>query len=119
MNNGSLPIKGNNSRPTTTSIPDQSLRTSLIRNTDQDTSLDLTDVSILSVGLTRYQHHDHGMLTDDDDDNEVVRIEIILSKNSPIIKLIFRSKPVTKKKTTTMMMMMMIMNHFLIHVIHY
>jgi hypothetical protein len=74
MNNGSLHMKGNNSRTTTTtsSLTDQSLRTSLLRNTDQDTSLDLTDVSILSVGLTRYQHHDHGMLTDDDDDNEVV-----------------------------------------------
>ena len=66
-------MKGNNSRTTTSSITDQSLRTSLIRNTDQNTSLDLTDVSILSVGLRRYhQHHDHGMLTDDDEDNEVV-----------------------------------------------
>ncbi|UJR22944.1 hypothetical protein I4U23_025971 [Adineta vaga] len=78
MNNGSLPLKGNNSRTTTTtttSITDQSLRTSLLRTTNQDIPLDLTDVSILSVGLSRYQHHDHGMLTDDeddDDDNEVV-----------------------------------------------
>ncbi len=74
-------MKGNNSRTTTTTTTsgtDQSLRTSLIHNTDQDTSLDLTDVSILSVGLTRYQHHDHGMLTDDDEDNEIVRINKIL-----------------------------------------
>ncbi|CAF1355808.1 unnamed protein product [Adineta ricciae] len=71
MNNGSLPIKGNNSR-TTTSITDPSLRASLIRTSNQDTPLDLTDVSILSVGLTRFQHHDHGMLTDDDDDNEII-----------------------------------------------
>jgi hypothetical protein len=77
MNNGSLHMKSNNLRPLTTSITDQSLRTSLIHNTDQDTSLDLTDVSILSVGLARYQNHDHGMLTDDDDDNEVVRIKTI------------------------------------------
>ena len=74
MNNGSCHMKGNYSRTTTTSIPDQSLRTSLIRNTDHDTSLDLTDVSILSVGLKRFQNHNHEMLTDDDDDNEVVRI---------------------------------------------
>jgi hypothetical protein len=76
MNNGSLHMKSNNTRLTTTSITDQSLRTSLIHNnTEQDTSIDLTDVSILSVGLTRYQNHDHGMLTDDDEDDEVVRIK--------------------------------------------
>jgi hypothetical protein len=68
MNNGSLLMKNNNTRKKTTSGTNQSLRTSL----NQDTSLDLTDVSILSVGLTHYQHHDHGMLTDDDEDNEVV-----------------------------------------------
>ncbi|CAF4721706.1 unnamed protein product, partial [Rotaria magnacalcarata] len=72
MNNGSCRMKGNYSRTTTASIPGQSLRTSLIRNTDHDTSLDLTDVSILSVGLKRFQNHNHEMLTDDDDDNEVV-----------------------------------------------
>jgi hypothetical protein len=74
MNNGFLHIKSNNSRITTTKLgTDQSLRTSLIHNTDQNTSIDLTDVSILSVGLTRYQHrYNHGMLTDDDEDNEVV-----------------------------------------------
>ncbi|CAF4830277.1 unnamed protein product, partial [Rotaria sp. Silwood1] len=67
-------MKGNNSRTisTTTSLTDQSLRTSLIRNTDHDISLDLTDVSILSVGLKRYQNHNHEMLTDDDEDNEVI-----------------------------------------------
>jgi hypothetical protein len=72
MNNGFLHMKTNNTRITTTSETDQSIRTSLIHNTNQDTSLDLTDVSIVSVGLTHYQHHDHGMLTDDDEDNEVV-----------------------------------------------
>ena len=75
-------MKGNQSRTTTaaaaattTSVSDQPLRSSLLRGTDQDASLDLTDVSILSVGLTRYQHHDHGMLTDGDDDenDEIVR----------------------------------------------
>ncbi|CAF3878464.1 unnamed protein product, partial [Didymodactylos carnosus] len=35
---------------------------------DEDTSLDLTDVSIISVGVSRF--HDN-MLTDDDEDIEV------------------------------------------------
>jgi len=65
MNNASLHMKSNNNRKIPT---DQSL----IHNTNQDTSLDLTDVSILSVGLTRYHNHTHGMLTDDDEDNEIV-----------------------------------------------
>ena len=62
-----MPLKGNQSQipPTTTS--------SSIRHADQDTSLDLTDVSILSVGLRHYRQHDPSMLTDDDDDQEVVR----------------------------------------------
>ena len=69
MNNDCLHMKSKNSRIRTT---DQSLHTSLIHNTNQNSSLDLTDVSILSVDLRRYQHHDHGMLTDDDEDNEMV-----------------------------------------------
>ncbi|CAF4756092.1 unnamed protein product, partial [Rotaria socialis] len=36
----------------------------------QDLSTDLTDVSIISVGLSRYQHHNHRMLTDDEEDIE-------------------------------------------------
>jgi hypothetical protein len=82
MNNGSLHIKNNNSRTTTTTTPgtDQSLRTSLTHNIDQNTSLDLTDVSILSVDLTHYQNHNHEMLTDDDEDNEVVRINKNINK---------------------------------------
>ena len=70
MNNGSLHMKNNNTRIRTKSGTDQSLRTTLIHNINQNNSLDLTDVSILSVGLTHYQHHNYGMLTDDDEDNE-------------------------------------------------
>ena len=101
MNNGSLPIKGNNSR-TTTSITDPSLRASLIRTSNQETPRDLTDVSILSVGLTRFQHHDHGMLTDDDDDNEIVRLNWFNRLNGIKHKILwlFRSKPVMKKMMT-------------------
>jgi hypothetical protein len=59
MNNGTLHIKSNIHRKITTSATDQSL----IHNINQDTSLDLTDVSILSVDL----NHTCGMLTDDDE----------------------------------------------------
>lgn len=68
MNNGSMPLKGNQSQ-----IPPPTTTSSSIRHADQDTSLDLTDVSILSVGLRHYQQHDPSMMTDDDDDQEVVR----------------------------------------------
>lgn len=65
MNNGSLHMK-NSSR--TTSITDQTLK----QNSNKDSSIDLTDVSIISVGLTRYQQYNHRMLTDDEEDIEVV-----------------------------------------------
>jgi hypothetical protein len=113
MNNGSLHIKSNNSRTTTKSGTDQSL----IHNIDQNTSLDLTDVSILSVGVTHYQNHNHEMLTDDDEDNEVVGINKIIINKIILKYFVFRSKQVMKMKT---MMMMMMMNHYLlIHVMHY
>ena len=69
MNNGSLHIKSNIHRKTTTSATDQSL----IHNTNQDTSLDLTDISILSVGPNRIR----GMLTDDD---EIVMIKTSINQ---------------------------------------
>jgi len=117
MNNDSLHIKSNNSRTTTKSGTDQSLHTSLIHNIDQNTSLDLTDVSILSVGVTHYQNHNHEMLTDDDEDNEIVRINKIITNKIILKYFVFRSKQVMKMKT---MMMMMMMNHYLlIHVMHY
>lgn len=86
MNNGYLRMKSNNSRTTTTTtlVTDKSLRKSLIRNTNQDTSINLTDVSILSVGLKRNQNLNHEMLTDDDEDNEVVRITQTFSKTEQI-----------------------------------
>lgn len=86
MNNGSLRMKSNNSRTTTTTtlVTDKSLRKSLIRNTNQDTSINLTDVSILSVGLKRNQNLNHEMLTDDDEDNEIVRITQTFSKTEQI-----------------------------------
>jgi hypothetical protein len=49
----------------TSSITDQTLK----HNTKQDSS----DVSIISVGLTRYPHHNLRMLTDDEEDIEVVK----------------------------------------------
>lgn len=49
------------------SITDQTIK----HNSKQDSSIDLTDVSIISVGLTRYPHHNHRMLTDDEEDIEV------------------------------------------------
>ena len=52
----------------TSSITDQTLK----HNLKQDLSSDLTDVSIISVGLARYPHHNHRMLTDDEEDIEVV-----------------------------------------------
>ena len=52
----------------TSSVTDQTLK----HNSKQDLSSDLADVSIISVGLTRYQHHNHRMLTDDEEDIEVV-----------------------------------------------
>jgi hypothetical protein len=52
----------------TTSITEQSLK----HTTKPDTPIDLTDVSIISVGLTRYQQYNHRMLTDDEEDIEVV-----------------------------------------------
>lgn len=51
----------------TSSITDQTLKP----NSKQDLTTDLTDVSIISVGLTRYPHHNHRMLTDDEEDIEV------------------------------------------------
>lgn len=86
MNNGYLRMKSNNSRTTTTTtlVTDKSLRKSLIRNTNQDTSINLTDVSILSVGLKRNQNLNHEMLTDDDEDNEIVRITQTFSKTEQI-----------------------------------
>ena len=78
MSNGSLHMKGSNFRTPTTSINDQLIQASLIQNTDRDTSLDLTDVSILSVGLARYRNSNHEMLTDDDEDNECVRVKQLL-----------------------------------------
>jgi hypothetical protein len=59
MNNDFLHMKSNIHRKITTLTTDQSL----IHNINQNTSLDLTDISILSVGL----NHTHGMLTDDDE----------------------------------------------------
>jgi hypothetical protein len=53
----------------TSSITDQTLK----HNSKQDSSIDLPDVSIISVGLTRYPHHNHRMLTDDEEDIEVVK----------------------------------------------
>jgi hypothetical protein len=50
------------------SITEQTLK----HNSKQDPSIDLTDVSIISVGLTRYPYHNHRMLTDDEEDIEVV-----------------------------------------------
>ncbi|CAF3550465.1 unnamed protein product [Rotaria socialis] len=50
----------------TSSITDQTVK----HNSKQDLSTDLTDVSIISVGLSRYQHHNHRMLTDDEEDIE-------------------------------------------------
>lgn len=52
----------------TSSITDQTLK----HNSKQDPTIDLTDVSIISVGLTRYPHHNHRMLTDDEEDIEVI-----------------------------------------------
>jgi hypothetical protein len=54
---------------------DQSLK----HTSKQDTPIDLTDVSIISVGLTRYPHNNHRMLTDDEEDIEVVRKKDIIS----------------------------------------
>ena len=71
-------MKGSNFRTPTTSINDQLIQASLIQNTDRDTSLDLTDVSILSVGLAHYRNSHHEMLTDDDEDNECVRVKQLL-----------------------------------------
>lgn len=54
----------------TTTITDQTLK----QNLKQDSSsIDLTDVSIISVGLTRYPHPHHRMLTDDEEED----IEVI------------------------------------------
>jgi hypothetical protein len=64
-------MKGNPSRisdPT-----DQPTRNTAVRPNEPDGSLDLTEVSILSVGLRRYPPQPDGMLTDDDDDHEAVR----------------------------------------------
>jgi hypothetical protein len=58
----------------TSSLTDQTLKS----NSKQDPSIDLTDVSIISVGLTRYPHHTHRMLTDDEEDIEVVDKQINL-----------------------------------------
>jgi hypothetical protein len=55
------------------SISEQTLK----HNSKQDPSIDLTDVSIISVGLTRYPHHNHRMLTDDEEDIEVVYKKLI------------------------------------------
>jgi hypothetical protein len=53
----------------TSSTTDQTIK----HNSKQDSSIDLTDVSIISVGLTRYSHHNHRMLTDDEEEDiEVV-----------------------------------------------
>ncbi|UJR25974.1 hypothetical protein I4U23_007322 [Adineta vaga] len=50
----------------TSTISDQTLKS----NTKQDSSIDITDVPIISVGLTRYSHQNHRMLTDDEEDIE-------------------------------------------------
>lgn len=52
----------------TSTIADQTLKS----NPKQDSSIDLTDVPIISVGLTRYSHQNHRMLTDDEEDIEVI-----------------------------------------------
>ena len=57
----------NTSRPS--SLVDETLK----HNSKQDLSTDLTDVSIISVGLTQYSHNNHRMLTDDEEDIEVVK----------------------------------------------
>lgn len=72
MNNASLQMNSNHTRKKATTDTEQSLRTLVIPHLDQNTALDLADVSILSVGLRRYPHHTNEMLTDDEDDNEVV-----------------------------------------------
>lgn len=71
MNNASLQMNSNHSRKKPTET-EQSLRTLVIPHSDPNTSLDLSDVSILSVGLRRYSNHTNEMLSDDDDDNEIV-----------------------------------------------
>lgn len=94
----------------TSSITDQTVK----HNPKQDLSSDLTDVSIISVGLTRYPHHNHRMLTDDEED-----IEVSISKKKRI-RIIFelyhsRMKQVMKKKMQ--MTMMKFHRHlFLIHI---
>lgn len=46
-------------------------------NSKQDSSIDLTDVSIISVGLTRYSHPHHRMLTDDEEEDIEVSLKLI------------------------------------------
>ena len=60
---------------TTTTTTDQTLK----HNSKQDSSIDLTDVSIISVGLTRFSHPHHRMLTDDEEEDiEVISIDLFL-----------------------------------------
>lgn len=101
MNNASLQMNSNHIRKKPTTDTEQSLRTLVIPHSDPNTSIDLSDVSILSVGLRRYPNHTNEMLTDDEDDNEVVRISFF----SLEIQLDFpRLKQVMKTKTMKMTM---------------
>lgn len=58
-------MKNSNRNPT---VADQTIKST----NKQDNSIDLADVSIISVGLSRYQQFNHRMLTDDEEDIEVV-----------------------------------------------
>ena len=97
MNNGSSRMK---STSRTASLTDQALK--------QTSTIDSTDVSILSVGLTRYPQYNRRMLTDDDDeeDIEVRRLACQLIGSSTALS--FRTKPATTMRTTTTTMTMMI-----------
>ena len=95
----------------TTTITDQTLK----HNSKQDSSIDITDVSIISVGLTRYPHPHHRMLTDDEEED----IEVIHPLPNFHARLTSvahsRTKQAMKKK---MMMTMMIFHHhfYLVHI---
>jgi hypothetical protein len=122
MNNGSMPMKGSQSRNATTTTTTTTRKTatsssvpasaevaatasSSVCCSDQDNSLELPDVSILSVGLTRYRRLDPGMLTDDDDDDqEVVRSVDRYCSHVEYVPMCFvhhRLKRVMKTMTTT------------------
>ena len=59
----------------TASITDQTLK----QTSKENSTIDSTDVSILSVGLSRYPQYNRRMLTDDDEEED---IEVVLPLRS-------------------------------------